>query len=120
MADPVTGTEMLERLRQLTGIPALRYSGDATRLISTVAVCGGSGASFISDAARAGADAFFTGDIKYHAFADAPHDMLVADIGHYESEKFSLEILHDLIQKKFPNFALRFSGTKTNPINYFQ
>ena len=120
MADPVTGAEMLERLRQLTGIPAIRYCGDLSRRLNTVAVCGGSGASFISDAARAGADAFFTGDIKYHDFAGVPHDMLVADIGHYESEKFSLEILHNLIHKKFPNFALRFSGTKTNPINYFQ
>lgn len=117
---PVTGGEMLERLKQLTGIPAIRYSGNTSRTINTAAVCGGSGASFIGAAARAGADAFFTGDIKYHAFAAAPPDMLVADIGHYESEKFSLEILHKLIHKKFPNFALRFSGTRTNPINYFQ
>jgi len=117
---PMTGRGMLERLRQLTGIPAIRYSGDHARTLNTVAVCGGSGAPFISAAARAGADAYFTGDIKYHAFAEAPHNMLVADIGHYESEKFSLEILHKLIHEKFPNFALRFSGTKTNPINYFQ
>ena len=84
-----------------------------------MAVCGGSGSHLISSAARAGADAFITGDIKYHTFTEAPREMLVADIGHYESEKFSLEILYDLIQKKFPNFALRFSGIKTNPINYY-
>ena len=117
---PMTGREMLKRLKQMTGMPAIRYSGDISRTLSTVAVCGGSGASFIGAAARAGADAFFTGDIKYHAFAEAPHKMLIADIGHYESEKYSLEILHNLIHKKFPNFALRFSGTRTNPINYFQ
>ncbi|HPO41248.1 MAG TPA: Nif3-like dinuclear metal center hexameric protein, partial [Bacteroidales bacterium] len=82
-------------------------------------VCGGSGSHLISSAARAGADAFITGDIKYHAYAEAPREMLVVDIGHYESERFSLEILYNLIQKKFPNFALRFSGIKTNPINYY-
>jgi len=119
LAAPLTGTQLLERLRQLAGTPVIRYSGDPERTVKTVAVCGGSGASLISDAFRAGADAFITGDVKYHAFTEAPREMLVADIGHYESEKYSLEILYDLINKKFPKFALRFSGIKTNPINYF-
>ena len=117
---PVTGSALLGSLKVLTGAPAIRYSGDPARPVSRVAVCGGSGSALIPAAARAGADAFLTGDIKYHAFTEAPVNMLVADIGHYESEKFSLEILHSLIHKKFPNFALRFSGIKTNPINYFQ
>jgi dinuclear metal center YbgI/SA1388 family protein len=119
LAAPIAGTQLLERLRQLAGTPVIRYSGDPERTVKTVAVCGGSGASLISDAFRAGADAFITGDVKYHAFTEAPREMLVADMGHYESEKYSLEILHDLINKKFPKFALRFSGIKTNPINYF-
>ncbi|MCA1741986.1 MAG: Nif3-like dinuclear metal center hexameric protein, partial [Bacteroidales bacterium] len=116
----VTGSELLGRLKTLTGLPCIRYCGDTTRLITRVAVCGGSGSAHIPAAARAGADAFITGDIRYHSFTEAPENMLVADAGHYESEIFSLEILHNLIQKKFPNFALRFSGIKTNPINYFQ
>ena len=114
----LTGIMLLERLKEVTGIPVIRYSGDTARTVKTIAVCGGSGSDLISVAARAGADAFVTGDIKYHAFAQAPHDMIVADIGHYESEKFSLELLHNLIKKKFPKFALRFSGIKTNPVNY--
>ena len=117
---PLTGSELLARLKLLTGMPCIRYSGDPSRPLTTVALCGGSGSGYIPAAARAGADAFITGDIKYHAFAEAPQHMLVADAGHYESEKFSLEILHDLIQKKFPNFALRFSEVKTNPVKYFQ
>ncbi len=117
---PVSGGELLGRLKLLTGLPCIRYSGDPARMVARVAVCGGSGSSLIPAAARTGADAFITGDIRYHSFTEAPANMLVADIGHYESEKFSLEILHDLIHKKFPNFALRFSGIKTNPINYFQ
>ena len=116
---PLAGTALLERLRALTGLPVIRYSGDPARTVTTVAVCGGAGSHLISSAARAGADAFITGDIKYHTFTEASKEMLVADIGHYESEKFSLEILYNLIQKKFPNFALRFSGIKTNPINYY-
>ena len=117
---PLTGSELLARLKLLTGIPCIRYSGDPSRPLTTVALCGGSGSGFIPAAARAGADAFITGDIKYHTFAEAPPNMLVADAGHYESEKFSLEILYDLIQKKFPNFALRFSEVKTNPVKYYQ
>ncbi len=116
---PLTAAMLLENLKELTGIPVIRYSGDTARTLTTVAVCGGSGSDLIGTAARAGADAFVTGDIKYHAFTQAPDDMIVADIGHYESEKFSLELLHDLINKKFPKFALRFSGIKTNPINYY-
>jgi dinuclear metal center YbgI/SA1388 family protein len=115
----LTVNALLERLKELTGIPVIRYSGDTARTVKTIAVCGGSGSDLINAAARAGADAFVTGDIKYHAFMQAPGDMIVADIGHYESEKFSLELLHDLINKKFPKFALRFSGIKTNPINYY-
>ncbi|MRR19397.1 Nif3-like dinuclear metal center hexameric protein [bacterium] len=117
---PLTGSELLARLKLLTGMPAIRYSGDPSRPLTRVAVCGGSGSGYIPAAARAGAEAFITGDIKYHTFVEAPRNMLVADAGHYESEKFSLEILHNLIQKKFPNFALRFSEIKTNPINYYQ
>jgi dinuclear metal center YbgI/SA1388 family protein len=116
---PLTGSMLLDRLSQLTGTPVIRYSGDPSRTVTTVAVCGGAGSSLISAAARAGADAFITADIRYHDFTEAPHDMLVADTGHYESEKFSLQVLHNLINKKFPTFALRFSGVKTNPINFF-
>jgi len=120
LPSPLSGNGLLALLKELTGIPCIRYSGNPGRIITTVALCGGSGSGFAAAAARAGADAFITADIKYHAFAEAPPDMLLADIGHYESEKFSLEILYNLIHKKFPNFALRFSAIKTNPINYYQ
>ena len=120
LPEPLAGAALLQALQRLTGLPVIRYSGDPARTVRRVAVCGGAGSALINDAARAGADAFITGDIKYHSFMEAPPDMLVADIGHYESEKYSLEILFNLIQKKFPNFALRFSGITTNPINYYR
>ncbi|MDD3735575.1 MAG: Nif3-like dinuclear metal center hexameric protein [Bacteroidales bacterium] len=120
LPEPLAGAALLQVLQGFTGLPVIRYSGDPARTVRRVAVCGGAGSALINDAARAGADAFITGDIKYHSFMEAPPDMLVADIGHYESERYSLEILFNLIQKKFPNFALRFSGITTNPINYYR
>jgi dinuclear metal center YbgI/SA1388 family protein len=119
LSAPLTGFLLLDHLKKTFGTPVIRYSGDPGLPVSRVAVCGGSGAGLINAAARAGAGAFITGDIKYHSFTEAPSSMLVADIGHYESEKFSLTVLYDLIIKKFPKFALRFSEIKTNPINYF-
>lgn len=119
LAAPLKGEELLRLLKEVFGTPAVRYSGNPAAQITTVAVCGGAGAQYIADAARAGAEAYVTGDVKYHNFLEASPNLMVADIGHYESEKYSLEILYNLIVKKFPKFALRFSGIKTNPINYF-
>jgi putative NIF3 family GTP cyclohydrolase 1 type 2 len=81
-------------------------------------VCGGSGVSFLNAAIASGAEAFVTADIKYHSYFEAENRILLIDMGHYESEKFVTEILYDLIIKKFPKFAVRFSKTNTNPINY--
>jgi putative NIF3 family GTP cyclohydrolase 1 type 2 len=83
-----------------------------------VALCGGGGIGLLGDALKCRADAFVTGDVRYHDFFRAERNILLADIGHFESEKFTTEILYDLIIKKFPTFALRFSETNTNPINY--
>jgi putative NIF3 family GTP cyclohydrolase 1 type 2 len=72
----------------------------------------------LNDAIATGAQAFVTSDIKYHTFFDIGNKLLLVDLGHYESEKYSVEILYDLIIKKFPTFAVRFSEINTNPINY--
>jgi putative NIF3 family GTP cyclohydrolase 1 type 2 len=66
----------------------------------------------------AGADVFVTSDVKYHEFFDANGRMVIADIGHYESEQFTINLLFDLLQEKFPNFAVLKSGSKTNPVQY--
>jgi dinuclear metal center YbgI/SA1388 family protein len=108
----------LGKLSTIFDSKGIRYSPPSGRNIRKVALCGGSGAGLLNNAIAAGADAFITGDVKYHSFHDAAGRILLADIGHYESEKYSTEILYDLIIKKFPTFALRFSGINTNPINY--
>jgi dinuclear metal center YbgI/SA1388 family protein len=96
----------------------LRYSVQERKNVQKVALCGGAGISLLDIAVASGADAFVTADIKYHSFLDTDSGILLADVGHFESEKFSIEILYDLIIKKFPKFAVRFSKKITNPINY--
>ena len=73
----------------------------------------------LKDAIAAGADAFVTADFKYHEFFDADGKLIIADIGHFESEQFTSNMLIDIIQEKFPNFAIRLTEHNTNPINYF-
>jgi dinuclear metal center YbgI/SA1388 family protein len=97
----------------------IRYSKLTGKQIRKVALCGGAGISLLGDAIRSGADVFLTADIKYHDFFLPGNNILLIDAGHFETEKFSQEILKELIIKKFPKFAVRFSETNTNPINYF-
>lgn len=115
---PLEERVFLEVISKTFKAGGLRYSGISGKKIGRVALCGGAGISLLNDAIASGADAFVTSDIKYHNFFDAEGNILLVDTGHYESEKFSTEILYELIRKKFPTFALRFSEINTNPINY--
>jgi dinuclear metal center YbgI/SA1388 family protein len=119
LAEPMTENDFLKLISSVFFASGIRFSIPTGNKIIKVAVCGGSGAALLTDAINSGADAFVTADIRYHSYFEAGNKILIADIGHYESEKFSAEILHDLIIKKFPTFALRFSEINTNPINYF-
>lgn len=87
--------------------------------IKTVAVCGGSGSFLLEAAKRAGADIFITGDFKYHEFFDADNEVIIADIGHYESEVNTKVLLDEILKENFSNFAVILSETVTNPISYF-
>lgn len=109
--------DFLNLLKTTFSLKGLRYSTGNKEKISTIAVCGGS-CSFLIKNTIGKVDAFVTADIKYHEFFDADNQVLLADIGHYESEQFSKEIFYDIISKKFPNFAIHFSDINTNPINY--
>jgi len=96
----------------------IRHTRLLNKPVKKVAVCGGSGSSLLNDAILLGADAFITGDFKYHQFFQAENKILIIDIGHFESEQFTKEIFYNLLIKKFPNFAVHFSSVNTNPINY--
>lgn len=108
----------LKTLSTVFGAKGVRYSKPTGKKIKKVALCGGSGSEFLEKAVASGADVYVTADTKYHTFFSAKDRILLVDIGHYESEKFSIETIQAIIIKKFPNFALQFSGVNSNPINY--
>jgi dinuclear metal center YbgI/SA1388 family protein len=119
LPEPAEEKEFLTTLRSLFSAKGIRYSKLTGKMIKKVALCGGAGGQLINDALASGSDAYITADVRYHNFFDGGNRMIIIDIGHYESEKFAVEILYDLIIKKFPTFALRFSEINTNPVNYF-
>jgi dinuclear metal center YbgI/SA1388 family protein len=118
LPEPLPEHEFLALTKQVYGSKIVRYSLSRKRSITKVAVLGGSGAFAIKNALQAGADAYLTADLKYHDFFQA-NGMLLCDVGHYESERFTKDILHDFLSKKFSNFAILCAQVQTNPVNYF-
>jgi putative NIF3 family GTP cyclohydrolase 1 type 2 len=108
----------LQLLKTAFQLSSLRHTPLRKEKVQKVALCGGSGSSLIADAIRSKADVYVTADIKYHQFADAANNILVADIGHFESEQYTKEIFYEILTKKIPTFALQFSKVNTNPITY--
>jgi len=86
--------------------------------IQKVALCGGAGSFLIETALRAGAQAFVTADLKYHDFFKAADKLILADIGHFESEQFTIDLLQERLAEKFPTFAVLKTSVSTNPVNY--
>ncbi|TCC93751.1 Nif3-like dinuclear metal center hexameric protein [Pedobacter frigiditerrae] len=111
--------DFLNLVKQNMKVKVIRHTALLPKRVKKVAVCGGSGSFLLKDAIAAGADAFITADFKYHEFFDAEQKLVICDIGHYESEQFTSNLLIDNIQEKFPNFAIRLTEHNTNPINYF-
>lgn len=108
----------LQFVKSITNAKSIRHTALQGKPIKKVALCGGSGSFLIKDAIAAGADIFITGDVKYHDFFEAENKIIIADIGHYESEQYTKELLYSIIIKKFPNFAVLISEKNTNPIHY--
>lgn len=109
----------LPYLKEKMGLTLIRHTRLPDQPISRVAVCGGVGSFLLPDAIRAGADVFVTADYKYHEFFDADDRISICDIGHYESEVFTKELIQQHLAKKFATFALILSETNTNPVRYF-
>lgn len=118
--DSLTALQLIDRVKKAFRSPVTRCSAlppdDA--VIRRVAMCGGSGSEFIPTAIRAGAQAFITSDTRYHDFVDYGNDILIIDIGHFESESCTKEIFYNVICEKFPNFACYYSEIEENPIKY--
>ncbi len=115
---PEEPLRFLQSLKNKMNLSAIRHTAPLSKNIKKVAVCGGAGSFLLPNAIQAGADAFVTADLKYHQFFDADNKIMIADIGHYESEVFTKELLMQVLTKKFHTFAIIFSKTRTNPISY--
>jgi len=115
---PAPVLDVLQQVKQAFEVGAVRYSGDTSRTVTRVALCGGAGGFLIGKAIEQGADLYVTADMRYHDFLENNTRLVVADIGHYESEHYTKEIFLELIQKKYPNFAVDFSKDETNQVKY--
>ncbi len=116
--EPETELEFLKRIKKTFEVECLRHNKLTGRLIQKVALCGGAGSFLLPNAQRQGADVFITGEIKYHEFFDYDKGMLVAEIGHYESEQYTKELLATIISEKFPSLEIEITKINTNPIKY--
>ncbi len=119
LKSPMEERDFLNFLKDRFSLKLIRHTPLLNKTVKKVALCGGAGSFLISKALSAGADFYITGDIKYHEFFDANNRMVVADIGHYESEQYTIDLLFDLLRQKFPTFALLKTEVETNPVQYF-
>lgn len=110
--------DFLLRLKNDLNTNCVRHTNLLNKKVKTVALCGGSGSFLLNDAIQNKADVFITGDFKYHQFFDAEDKIIIADVGHYESEQYTTELIYEILNKKIPNFAVRLSKENTNPVNY--
>ncbi len=104
--------DFLQHVKIKMNAAVIRHTEAVKDTVQRIAVCGGSGSSFLKAV-------FLTADFKYHQFFDAEKQLVIADIGHFESEQYTVEIFYELIKIKFPNFVVILSQAKTNPINYY-
>ncbi len=114
-----TEDEFLVMLKNAFHLTVIRHTELLQKPVKKIALCGGAGSFLIDKAIAVNADFYITADVKYHEFFDANNKTVIADIGHWESEQFTIELLHEVLQAKFPNFAVLKTKTVTNPVRYF-
>lgn len=119
LPDQIAEKDLLNLLKKQFALTIIRHTPFINKRIKKVALCGGAGIFLLKNAMAAGADAFITGDVKYHEFFEADKKILLADVGHFESEQFTVELLIELLKQKLRNFAVQKSEINTNPVNYY-
>ncbi len=119
LKEAISATAFLQQLKNIFNLTVVRHTLLLDKPVKKIALCGGAGSFLIGAAVSAGADFYITGDVKYHEFFDANSQLVIADIGHFESEQYTIDLLFDILREKFPNFAVLKTGVKTNPVNYF-
>ncbi|HEY4324462.1 MAG TPA: Nif3-like dinuclear metal center hexameric protein [Mucilaginibacter sp.] len=116
---PIDEVVFLSNVKEKMRAQVIRHTAFTGKQVKKVAVCGGAGGFLLKQAIAAGADVFITADYKYHEFFDAEGKLVIADIGHFESEQFTQQLLYDIIKKKFSTFAVRLTAINTNPVKYY-
>jgi len=119
LPEPMPATQALAHIKKAMNLPLIRHTPLVHQQVHTVALCGGAGGFLLPKAIKAGAQLFITADIKYHEFFDANDQIILADIGHYESEQYTMDHIYALLNSIFTNIALHLTKVVTNPINYF-
>jgi dinuclear metal center YbgI/SA1388 family protein len=119
LSEPMDSLDFLDMVKQQMHTGVIRHTEPLKKAVTRIAVCGGAGSFLLPDAKRAGADVFVTADYKYHEFFDAENNIMICDIGHYESEVFTKDLLYHYLSGIFSNFALCLSEVNTNPVRYF-
>jgi len=118
LTEAVDEIDFLRSVKTIFACQVIKHTALLHKKVKKVAVTGGAGSNYLRVAIAAKADVFITGDFKYHQFFEAENKILIADIGHFESEQFSKELFYELLTKKFPTFAVRLSEVETNPVRY--
>ena len=117
--EAIPETAFLEKLKQVFRLNLVRHTALRGKPVKKIALCGGAGSFLIPNALAVEAEAFITADLKYHEFFDADGRLLLCDIGHYESEQFTIDLLAGILAQKFPTFAVLKTGVRTNPVFYY-
>lgn len=118
LQNSIKSTEFLVQIKKNLSAKVIRHTALVKDEVKKVALCGGAGSFLLRDAIAQGADIFISGDFKYHEFFDAEERIIIADVGHYESEQFTKELIYENISKNFANIALHFTEVNSNPIFY--
>ncbi len=119
LKNPIPELEFLALIKNLFNVKFLKHTSLRNKPVQKVALCGGSGSFLLRNAINSGSDIYISSDFKYHEFFDAENRIVIADIGHYETEQFTPEIFYEIISNKFPTFATYLTAINTNPVNYF-
>jgi dinuclear metal center YbgI/SA1388 family protein len=119
LPEPISENDFLNKIKQIFNVSVVKHTPLLGKKVKKVALCGGSGSFLTPNAISSGADFFITSDVKYHEFFDADGRIVIADVGHFESEQYTIELFDYVLRQNFPNFAVLKTRVNTNPVRYF-
>ena len=118
LAEPMEKEDFIAHVKEVFNADCIRFNSWTGEKVRNVALCGGSGAFLMPKATALKADAFLTGEVGYHRFFGHDNELLLVELGHFESEQYTIEILHEVIKRNTPDLPIYETEVKTNPINY--